>query len=178
MNIILPIYMCLLLFTHIHTFMLYLHISTAFVMLYAHPIPHMSFIEKARKLIYLSLQYSGHGFLCVYSITYSQSFREVSKLHSHILKVKDLDYVPFVLAGNKCDLTEYREVPKADGEALAKKLGCKFMETSAKDRINVDQAFYELVREVKKYQGANASQSHEKTGDEEKKQKKGTCVLL
>lgn len=46
--------------------------------------------------------------------------------------MKDLDYVPFVLAGNKCDLTEYREVPKADGEALAKKLGCKFMETSAK----------------------------------------------
>lgn len=101
----------------------------------------------------------------------------MSKLHSHILKVKDLDYVPFVLAGNKCDLTEYREVPKADGEALAKKLGCKFMETSAKDRVNVDQSFYELVREVKKYQGSNATVT-EKTGDEEKKSKKGACVLL
>eukprot|EP00026_Physarum_polycephalum_P014191 Phypoly_transcript_14680.p1 GENE.Phypoly_transcript_14680~~Phypoly_transcript_14680.p1 ORF type:complete len:196 (+),score=30.30 Phypoly_transcript_14680:197-784(+) len=121
---------------------------------------------------------TGHGFLCVYSITYSQSFREVSKLHSHILKVKDLDYVPFVLAGNKCDLTEYREVPKADGEALAKKLGCKFLETSAKDRINVDQSFFELVREVKKYQGASVNQSHDKAGDDDKKGKKGGCVLL
>lgn len=85
--------------------------------------------------------------------------------------------MPFVLAGNKCDLTEYREVPKADGEALAKKLQCKFMETSAKDRINVDQAFYELVREVKKYQGATVTPS-EKAGEDDKKAKKGGCVLL
>lgn len=69
-------------------------------------------------------------------------------------------------------------MPKADGEALAKKLGCKFMETSAKDRINVDQSFFELVREVKKYQGAAVNQSNEKPGEDDKKGKKGGCAVL
>ncbi len=44
---------------------------------------------------------TGDGFLCVYSITYAASFQEVQALHDHILRVKDTDAVPFVLAGNK-----------------------------------------------------------------------------
>eukprot|EP01111_Echinosteliopsis_oligospora_P001901 TRINITY_DN1278_c0_g1_i1.p1 TRINITY_DN1278_c0_g1~~TRINITY_DN1278_c0_g1_i1.p1 ORF type:complete len:195 (-),score=47.34 TRINITY_DN1278_c0_g1_i1:132-716(-) len=119
---------------------------------------------------------TGHGFLCVYSITYAQSFREVSKLHSHILKVKDLDQVPFVLVGNKCDLVEYREVPKADGETLAKKINCKFMEASAKDRINVDQSFHELVKEVKRLKGATTGGTA--TDSHEAKKVKKSCLLL
>lgn len=87
--------------------------------------------------------------------------------------VKDVDYVPFVLLGNKCDLVEYREVQKADGEALAKKLGCIFMETSAKERINVDQAFHELVRSIKKHKSTSVSS----VVDDDPKKKKG-CVVL
>jgi GTPase KRas protein len=34
---------------------------------------------------------------------------------------------------------------------LAREFGCKFIETSAKSRINVDQAFYEIVREIRRY---------------------------
>jgi hypothetical protein len=34
---------------------------------------------------------------------------------------------------------------------LAKHLGCKFIETSSKQRINVDEAFSQLVREIRKY---------------------------
>ncbi len=39
----------------------------------------------------------------------------------------------------------------AEGEALAKSFGCKFIETSAKSRINVDKAFYDIVREIRRY---------------------------
>ena len=34
---------------------------------------------------------------------------------------------------------------------MARSFGCKFIETSAKSRINVDAAFYDIVREIRKY---------------------------
>lgn len=39
----------------------------------------------------------------------------------------------------------------SEGESLARNFGCKFIETSAKSRINVDNAFYEIVREIRRY---------------------------
>ena len=39
----------------------------------------------------------------------------------------------------------------SEGRDLAKHFGCKFIETSAKQRINVDEAFSNLVREIRKY---------------------------
>lgn len=42
---------------------------------------------------------SGHGFLCVYSITFAVSFKEVRNLYEHLLRVKDDEKIPFVLVG-------------------------------------------------------------------------------
>jgi len=38
-----------------------------------------------------------------------------------------------------------------EGRDLAKHLGCRFMETSAKQPINVDESFFDIVREIRKY---------------------------
>lgn len=38
-----------------------------------------------------------------------------------------------------------------EGEALAKTFGCKFLETSAKSRINVDRSFFDIVRDIRRY---------------------------
>lgn len=38
-----------------------------------------------------------------------------------------------------------------EGESLARQFGCKFLETSAKSRINVDNSFYDIVREIRRY---------------------------
>ena len=38
-----------------------------------------------------------------------------------------------------------------EGRDLAKHFNCKFIETSAKQRINVDEAFTNLVREIRKF---------------------------
>ena len=34
---------------------------------------------------------------------------------------------------------------------MARQFGCKFIETSAKSRKNVDQAFFDIVREIRRY---------------------------
>ena len=38
-----------------------------------------------------------------------------------------------------------------EGAALARAMGCKFIETSAKTRTNVENAFYEIVREIRRH---------------------------
>ena len=55
------------------------------------------------------------------------------------MRVKDSPSIPLMLVGNKCDMASKREVEKTEGEAVAKQLGCEFLETSAKTCINVEQ---------------------------------------
>eukprot|EP01121_Diplochlamys_sp_Union-15-3_P020988 TRINITY_DN8371_c0_g1_i2.p1 TRINITY_DN8371_c0_g1~~TRINITY_DN8371_c0_g1_i2.p1 ORF type:complete len:197 (+),score=20.56 TRINITY_DN8371_c0_g1_i2:79-669(+) len=94
---------------------------------------------------------TGDGFLCVYSITLQSSFDETQSLHEHILRVKDIDGIPFVLVGNKCDLEGSRVVPTEKGKQLSAELKCQFMEASAKTRYNVVEAFECLVREMRNF---------------------------
>jgi len=53
---------------------------------------------------------TGEGFLLVYSITSRQSFEEIQLFQQQILRVKDKDYFPIIVVGNKCDLESEREV--------------------------------------------------------------------
>jgi len=94
---------------------------------------------------------TGEGFLLVYSITSRQSFEEIQQFQQQILRVKDKDYFPIIIVGNKCDLEHEREVTTAEGEALAQSMSCKFIETSAKTRKNVENAFFDIVREIRRY---------------------------
>lgn len=55
-----------------------------------------------------------------------------------------------VLAGNKCDLADKREVTVEQGEALAKKFGVPFFETSAKTRHNINEIFLNLTKQILK----------------------------
>lgn len=55
---------------------------------------------------------TGEGFLLVYSITSRQSFDEITTFQQQILRVKDKDYFPMVVVGNKCDLEGEREVTR------------------------------------------------------------------
>lgn len=94
---------------------------------------------------------TGEGFLLVYSITSRTSFIEIVTFQQQILRVKDKDYFPVIVVGNKCDLDMDRAVSQQEGRDLANHFSCRFIETSAKARINVDEAFYNLVREIRRY---------------------------
>ncbi|KAE8440493.1 hypothetical protein EG329_007426 [Mollisiaceae sp. DMI_Dod_QoI] len=53
-----------------------------------------------------------------------------------------------IVAGNKCDLQESRQVPARDGLDWARKRGCGFMETSARNTVNIEETFALIVRRV------------------------------
>ncbi|KAK4159762.1 ras family-domain-containing protein [Cladorrhinum sp. PSN259] len=94
---------------------------------------------------------TGEGFLLVYSITSRESFEEIRTFQQQILRVKDKDVFPMVVVGNKVDLANERKVSQEEGESLAREFRCKFLETSAKTNTNVEQAFYEVVRAIRRY---------------------------
>ncbi|CAJ0922541.1 9302_t:CDS:2 [Entrophospora sp. SA101] len=94
---------------------------------------------------------TGEGFLLVYSITSRNSLDEIRIFQEQILRVKDKDRFPMILVGNKSDLVHERKVSQQEGEALARSFGCKFIETSAKQRVNVDDAFHDLVKDIRLY---------------------------
>lgn len=95
---------------------------------------------------------SGEGFLLVFSVTDRTSFEEVSRFHKQILRVKDRDEFPIMLVGNKADLQPQRVISNEEAHGLARQLKVPYIECSAKVRMNVDQAFYELVRLVRRFQ--------------------------
>uniref|UniRef100_A0A0N4Z2X2 small monomeric GTPase n=1 Tax=Parastrongyloides trichosuri TaxID=131310 RepID=A0A0N4Z2X2_PARTI len=92
---------------------------------------------------------NGQGFVLVYSITAQSSFNDLMELREQILRVKDTENVPMILVGNKCDLEEERVVGKDQGQNLARNFNCSFMEASSKSKVNVQEVFYDLIRQIK-----------------------------
>ncbi|KAF9105122.1 Ras GTPase [Mortierella sp. AM989] len=127
---------------------------------------------------------TGEGFLLVFSITSRNSFEEISTFYQQILRVKDKDFFPIILVANKCDLEHERQVSTHEGRELAKQFNSRLIETSAKQRINVDEAFYNLVREIRRFNKEEYSQPQSGYGysqqgnNMEDKDTKGCCCLI
>jgi GTPase KRas protein len=98
---------------------------------------------------------ANEGFILVYSISSRLSFTRIQGLYDQIQKIKKSTHphsssrVPIVLVGNKVDIAK-RKVSLLEGEGMARKLGCKFLEASAKDGGNVEESFYTIVRQLQK----------------------------
>jgi small GTP-binding protein len=126
---------------------------------------------------------NGHGFIVMYSLTNHQTFQDITTMRNVISRVKGSQPVPILLVANKLDLECQREVSTEEGEhsnpfrrtqvtltsyvlghALAEMWGCPFIEASAKSRINVNEVFSIVVREM------NMTM--------EKRQKKSFCCCL
>jgi len=97
---------------------------------------------------------TSHTFVCVYSITSRQSFLELDGFYKKILRAKDQVKQPMVLVGNKRDLENDRQVLTAEGITQAEAYSCPFFEASAKSRINIEEAFYQAVREYRRVRDA------------------------
>ncbi|KAJ6560117.1 ras protein [Mycena capillaripes] len=113
------------------------------------------------------------GFILVYSIAARKSFDRVEALHKVVIRVRGADPI-VTLVGNKSDIAE-REVSKEEGAALARKLGCEFMETSAKTAQNVERAFTSVVRALRQTKEVEppAAPNHGRPG-----KKRIQCIVL
>uniref|UniRef100_A0A8C8DY98 RAB1A, member RAS oncogene family b n=1 Tax=Oryzias sinensis TaxID=183150 RepID=A0A8C8DY98_9TELE len=67
-----------------------------------------------------------------------------------------------LLVGNKCDLTTKKVVDYTTAKEFADSLGIPFLETSAKNATNVEQAFMTMAAEIKKRMGPGATVGGEK----------------
>lgn len=74
--------------------------------------------------------------------------QDIGTYREQIKRVKDAEEVPMVLVGNKCDLQQSWAVNMAQAREVARQYGVPFVETSAKTRMGVDDAFYTLVNET------------------------------
>jgi len=84
-----------------------------------------------------------HGIMIVYDVTNETSFKNVDFWLKEVNKYA-APTVYKILIANKCDLIEDRVISVEDGKNLAESLNMEFMETSAKDSINVNDAFRKM----------------------------------
>jgi len=117
---------------------------------------------------------NGQGFVLAYSIIAQSTFNDIPELRDQIVRVKDTENIPTVLVGNKCDLADQRVITTEQGQALATKFNCKFIEASAKTKINVDEIFQTLVRLIIASGGVPKKGAKGKAGAK----RGGGCALL
>eukprot|EP01006_Ploeotia_vitrea_P065790 TRINITY_DN93817_c0_g1_i1.p1 TRINITY_DN93817_c0_g1~~TRINITY_DN93817_c0_g1_i1.p1 ORF type:complete len:205 (-),score=50.57 TRINITY_DN93817_c0_g1_i1:172-786(-) len=90
-----------------------------------------------------------HGIIVVYDVTDMESFNNVKTWLSEIDKYAT-DNVNKLLVGNKCDLVVKKVVDFNTAKDFADSLGIPFLETSAKNATNVEQAFMTMSAEIKR----------------------------
>ena len=89
------------------------------------------------------------GSLLVYDITNKKSFENVEKWISDLKANADED-ISMILLGNKTDLEDKRVVTTEEGKNKAEFYNLTFMETSALNGNNIQEAFNELIMDVYK----------------------------
>ena len=116
------------------------------------------------------------GFIIVYSVDNRSSFAEVELFHDKVVSVKGVEDIPLVICGNKCDLENKRDLSKEEGEKLAERFNAKFFETSAVTKVNIEETFRTIVREIQRKLGSNGTDS--KTRKKGRKGGRGECAVL
>ena len=95
-----------------------------------------------------------HGMLLVFDVGARKSFDNIKhwidQIKAHTKDTgRDMPPPKIVLIGNKCDLPAgQRKVSRAEAEALAEANGMPYVEASAKDNINVQEAFMTVTKLV------------------------------
>jgi GTPase SAR1 family protein len=113
------------------------------------------------------------GLFCCFSLLHFFLHLFLSFLYCFVLVILPLlcVYVP------QCShLGDQRVIATDQGEALANKFKCKFLEASAKTKINVEQVFFDLVRQIKD-SGPNPNRKVNPNNKAQAKKDKG-CTLF
>lgn len=105
-----------------------------------------------------------HGIIIVFDITDAESFENVKDWLQEIDNYA-CENVNKLLIGNKCDLADKRAVSAETAAEFAEENGMTYLETSAKDNLNVTQSFETLAGEISE-RIASAPAEEEEEADE------------
>lgn len=83
----------------------------------------------------------------MYDITNRQSFQSVDKWIEDAKNLRD-DDVLLILAGNKSDLNDHRQVSTKEAQEYASRRNILFFETSARTGANIKVLFNELAKKL------------------------------
>jgi Ras-related protein Rab-1A len=104
-----------------------------------------------------------HGIIVVYDVTDLDSFNNIKQWLGEIDRYAS-EQVDRLIVGNKCDLVAKKAVDYATAKELADQLGISFIETSAKDATNVEQAFITMATTIKGRMASQASTDGSRAG--------------
>lgn len=90
---------------------------------------------------------SAHGIVLVYDVNDRETFFHIENWLQEVGRYASND-VHKILVGNKCDILDKREVQYETARVYAEKLQVSFLESSAKDRTNVDKVFNIMAGEL------------------------------
>jgi len=116
-----------------------------------------------------------HGIIVAYDVTDQESFNNVRQWLQEIDRYA-CDNVNKLLVGNKCDLTAKKVVDYTTAKEFADQLGIPFLETSAKNSTNVEQAFITMASEIKNRMGPPTAGDAAQRAQQEGKINPGTPV--
>ena len=103
--------------------------------------------EERFKNIISNYYIGANGILLLYNITDRDSFDSLNSFLIEIRKNAKKD-ISIILVGTNCDLEDERIVTYQEGKDFATKNGMKFIEVSAKNNINVKEAFNILLEDI------------------------------
>ena len=101
-----------------------------------------------------SIYRNANGVLFIYDITNKESFNNIKNWIKDLDNIKS-DDIKSIIIGNKIDLEDKRIINKSDLENLANKYKMSFLEVSAKNNININEAFDLMVNEILKEKDEN-----------------------
>lgn len=100
------------------------------------------------KTITSSYYRGAHGIIVVYDVTDADTFTNVKSWFQEIDRYAS-EGCNKLLVGNKSDMSTDRQVEYSTGKDLADQLGIPFLETSARNSTNVEQAFLTMAKQIK-----------------------------
>lgn len=103
--------------------------------------------QEEYRSLWSSANLQSDAFLLVYDITQHQSLQSLDYFTQMIEneredRIEQGRVLPVcIVAGNKCDLQGMRQVGARDGLEWARSRGYGFMETSAREMVNIEETF-------------------------------------
>ncbi|XP_039610701.1 ras-related protein Rab-31 [Polypterus senegalus] len=83
----------------------------------------------------------------VYDITKMDTFQTLKKWVKE-LKEHGPEDIVVAIAGNKSDLSDIREVPGKEAKEYAETISAIFIETSARNAVNIEELFQKISRQI------------------------------